>query len=181
MILGRIRGATQNYFKQLGTITLKLSYGGNTVNDTITIVDGQLVVPILIRWNGTAALRNDLTYPATLNQVDCAPGKEEYSSVGELNSGKEEYFGGQKTQYGKVKYLSGQDLKMVKEEYSGCYDTPMAPDYIKDLTNDPSDEQIDQIKCEIIQEFQDVFSDGGAVLKPMACEPSEIDVVPEAV
>ena len=59
----RIRGATQNYFKQLGTITLKLSYGGNTVIDTITIVDGQLVVPILIRWNSTAALLNDLTYP----------------------------------------------------------------------------------------------------------------------
>ena len=63
----RIRGATQNYFKQLGTITLKLSYGGNSAKDTITIVDGQLVVPILIRWNNTAALRNDLTYPATLN------------------------------------------------------------------------------------------------------------------
>ena len=52
---------------------------------------------------------------------------------------------------------------------------------MKDLPNDPSDEQIDQIKCKIVQEFQDVFSDGGAVLKPMACEPSEIDVVPEAV
>ena len=57
----------------------------------------------------------------------------------------------------------------------------MVPDYIKDLPNDPSDEQIDQIKCEIVQEFRDVFGDGGAVLKPMACEPSEIDVVVEAV
>ena len=45
----RIRGATQNYFKQLGTITLRLSYGGNVVKDTITIVDGHLVVPVLIR------------------------------------------------------------------------------------------------------------------------------------
>ena len=49
----RIRGATQNYFEQLGTISLKLSYGGYTVKDTITIVDGKLVVPILIRWNST--------------------------------------------------------------------------------------------------------------------------------
>ena len=134
------RGATQNYFKQLGTIKLKLSYGGNTVKDTITIVDGQLVVPILIRWNSTAALRNDLTYPATLNQVDCAPGKEEYSSVGKSNFPK-----------------------------------------MKNLPDDPSDEQIDQIKCKIVQEFRDVFSDGAAVSKPMACEPSEIDVVTEAV
>ena len=52
---------------------------------------------------------------------------------------------------------------------------------MKDLPNNPSDEQIDQIKCEIVQEFRDVFSDAGAVLKSMACEPSEIDVVPEAV
>ncbi len=37
-----IRGATQNYFNQLGTITLKLSYGGNTVKDTITTVYGSL-------------------------------------------------------------------------------------------------------------------------------------------
>ena len=146
----RIRGATQNYFKQLGTITLKLSYGGNTVKDTITIVDGQLAVPILIRWSSTAALRNDLTYPAILNQVDCGPGKEEYSSVGEFNSGKEEYFGCQKSQYGKVEYLSGQDLNMGKEEYSGCYNTPMVPDYVKGLPNDPSDEQINQIKNKIV-------------------------------
>ena len=73
------------YFKHVGTITLKLTDGGNTVKDTITIGDGQLVVPILIRWNSTAALRNDLTLTATLNQVDCAPGKEEYSSVGKSN------------------------------------------------------------------------------------------------
>ena len=33
------------------------------------IVDEQLVVPIVIRWNSTAALRNNLTYPATLNKV----------------------------------------------------------------------------------------------------------------
>ena len=113
--------------------------------------------------------------------MDCAPGKEEYSSVGEFKSGKKEYFDDQKSQYGKVEYLSGQDLNMGKEEYSGCYNTPMVPDYIKDLPNDPSYEQIDQIKCEIVQEFQDVFSDGGDVLKPMACEPSDIDVIPEAV
>ena len=75
----RIRGATQNYFKQLGTITLRLWYGGNVVKDTITIVDGHLVVPVLVRWNSTAALRNDLTYPASLNQVKCSTGIEEYS------------------------------------------------------------------------------------------------------
>ena len=70
----RTRGATQNYFNQLGTITLKLSYEGNIVKDTVTIVYGQLVVPIRIRWNSTAPLRNDLTYPATLSQVNARQG-----------------------------------------------------------------------------------------------------------
>ena len=77
--------------------------------------------------------------------------------------------------------MSGQDLNFGKEEYSGCYNTPMVPDYVKNLPNDPGDDQIDQIKDQIVKEFQDVFSDNGAVLNPMACEPSEIDVVPEAV
>ena len=77
--INHIKVATKNYFKQLGTITLKLSYGGNTVKDTITIVDGHLVLPVLVRWNSTAALRNDLTYPACLNQVKCSTGIEEYS------------------------------------------------------------------------------------------------------
>ena len=52
---------------------------------------------------------------------------------------------------------------------------------MKDRTYDLRDEQIDQIKNKIVEEFRHVFSDDGAVLKPMACEPSEIDVVPEAV
>ena len=50
---------------------------------------------------------------------------------------------------------------------------------MNDLPKDPSDEQIGRIKKKIVEEFRDVFSDGGAVLKPMACEPSEIDVVPD--
>ena len=73
------------------------------------------------------------------------------------------------------------DCAPGNKEYSGCYNTPMVPNYMKDLPNDPSDEQTDQIKNKTVEEFQDVFSDGGAVSKPMACKHSEIDVVPDAV
>ena len=64
---------------------------------------------------------------------------------------KRNIFGGKKSVIGR------------KEEYSGYYNTPMVPDYMKDLPNHPSDEQIDQIKDKIVKEFPDVFSDGGAV------------------
>ena len=52
---------------------------------------------------------------------------------------------------------------------------------MKNLPEEPTEEQIEHVKARIVDEFQDVFSDGGAVLKPMACEPSDIDVVAEAV
>ena len=55
------------------------------------------------------------------------------------------------------------------------------PNYIKDLLEEPTDDQIERVKVMIIEEFRDVFSDGGNILKPMACEPSTIDVVTEAI
>ena len=111
----RIRGATQNYFKQLGTITLRLSYGGNVVKDTITIVDGHLVVPVLVRWNSTASLRNDLTYPACLNQVKCSTGIEEYS-CGENPKKVVKFQNGENPQNGK-NYQNGEKPQIGIEEY----------------------------------------------------------------
>ena len=71
----QIRGVKQAYFKQIGTITVQTSYGSNTVGDKITIVDGNLAVPLLIRWNIKMALRKDMTYPKTLNQIQVKQGE----------------------------------------------------------------------------------------------------------
>ena len=35
------------------------------------------------------------------------------------------------------------------------------PDYMKNLPEEPTEEQIEHVKARIVDEFQDVFSDGG--------------------
>ena len=71
-------------------------------------------------------------------------------------------------------------LDNVAEIDKVSYDVRV-PDYMKNLAEEPTEEQIEHVKAKIVDEFRDVFSDGGAVLKPMGCEPSEIDDVAEAV
>ena len=84
----RIRGATQAYLNQIGTIMVQISYGSNSIEDKITIVDGNLAVPLLIRWIITMALQKDLTYPKTLNQIGMIRQSKKFSNYSVLGDKK---------------------------------------------------------------------------------------------
>ena len=43
------------------------------------------------------------------------------------------------------------------ERYSGRNNSPMVPDYMTDIPNEPSADQIDRIKDKIVKEFRDVL------------------------
>ena len=64
-----VRGATQDTFTKIGRITVMISFGSNVVEDTIIVVKEKITVPLLVRWDVSAKLRNDVHYPAALNQV----------------------------------------------------------------------------------------------------------------
>ena len=126
-----VKGATQNSFSKLGMIPLKIGYGDNVIQDNVIIVKESLAVPLLLRWDVSAKLRNDHGYPAILNQTVLEKGKN-----GEAN--------------------------------------------VEKLAVNPSEEEIEAVRRKIIQEFHDVFADNDVELKAMDCQPSEIQIVPEA-
>ena len=52
-------------------------------------------------------------------------------------------------------------------------------DYIASITIHPTDEEQEQIKKQMMKEFEDVFTDVGSSLKEMNCIPSVIQPFPE--
>ena len=74
-----IKGAAQKNLEQLGKISVKLSYKGNTAEDTITIVKGQLEAPLLINWSSTVDLKYGTANTASINRVICTDGIGEKS------------------------------------------------------------------------------------------------------
>ena len=141
----RIRGATQAYFKQLGTIRLQISYGSNSIEDVITMIDGNLAVLLLIRWNVTITLRKNLHYPKTLNQVERTQLPSERGNPRfRATSGDVGNF------IHRQEKNSEMTIHMKQDEI---------PTYMREIPDDPNDEQIENVKQKMIAEFQDVFSE----------------------
>ena len=55
------------------------------------------------------------------------------------------------------------------------------PTYMREIPEDPNEDQIENVKQKMMAEFQDVFSEEGKTLRTMTCIPAKINVVPEAV
>ena len=49
----------------------------------VTIVQKQLAVPLLVRWDVSAKLRNDLNYPASINNVSMLEDSKDFENVSE--------------------------------------------------------------------------------------------------
>ena len=74
-----VRLECRKNLEQLGKISVKLSYKGNTAEDTITIVKGQLEAPLLINWSSTVDLKYGNANTASINWVICTDGIGEKS------------------------------------------------------------------------------------------------------
>ena len=106
-------------------------YEGNVIEDVVTIVQEKLAVPLLIRWDVSARLRNDVNYPARINNVERGLSEPQTKDIG-------------------------------------------------DFSDNPTETEIEEIKQKLFKEYSDVFTEGESTLKPMACEPSKIELIPEA-
>ena len=66
-------------------------------------------------------------------------------------------------------YLKTLNQIQVKQE-------EVTPAYIKEIPEEPNEEQTEMVKQKMIEQFQDIIK----TLRPMSCIPGEINEVPEA-
>lgn len=62
----QVCSANGEYLQGIGILSVKIQFRGKEVEDDIMIVKTKLVNPLILNWNVTCQLRNDLTFPKPL-------------------------------------------------------------------------------------------------------------------
>ena len=63
----QVCSASGEYLQGIGILSLKIRYKGNEVEDKVMIVSANLGNPLILNWVVTCRLRNDVTFPKSLN------------------------------------------------------------------------------------------------------------------
>ena len=150
----KIWAANQSEFRKHGILKAKIWFGNNAVDEESIIVQEDINPSLIIGWNASRLLRNDLDYPKSLDikQVNTTPNQD----------------------------VSSEKNKDKARDESSDMSNPSLDFGDEMLPENPSREEIEEIKQRLFEKFKDVFSDGEGTLQMMNCAPSVIDLKPEA-